>query len=209
MPDTSPLVIVFARAPVPGRCKTRLIPARGARGAAAVHRQLTRRTLETALGSGTRGELWCAPDTQHGFLQGLRRDYGVPLQRQARGDLGRKMGLALRTACRAIVIGTDCPVLTAKDLRAALLALEHHDAVIQGAEDGGYVLLGARRPLTAALRGVDWSSGREGAQTRRRLQQAGLSLAERPTRWDVDRPQDLKKARKWLPLFRNGAFAGK
>lgn len=194
------LIVVFARAPVAGRCKTRLIPKCGAAGAARVHRQLARRTLATACGvSRAEVELWCAPDAGHGFFHASRQAFNLRLRRQSSGDLGRRMSTALmqslRHASKVIVIGTDCAVLTTADIEAALHSLDSHDAVLQPAEDGGYVLIGARRFSASALHGIDWSSGREYAQTQQGLQRAGLSVATLATRWDVDTPGDLNRAR--------------
>ncbi|MBI2382634.1 MAG: TIGR04282 family arsenosugar biosynthesis glycosyltransferase [Gammaproteobacteria bacterium] len=194
-------ILIFARAPVPGRCKTRLMPRLGAAGAARVHRQLVRRTLGAALATGLPVELWCAPDARHGWLQGLRRQHGLRLKRQAPGDLGRKMTLAIRDALargadKVVVVGTDCPVLAPQDLRDAFSALDRHDCVIQPAADGGYVLIGARRLPARALAGIAWSTGGELRQTRSRLARLGLSCAELPARWDVDTPADYRSARR-------------
>jgi hypothetical protein len=194
-------ILVFARAPVPGRCKTRLIPALGAAGAAALHRRLTLRTLAAARGAGVAIELWCAPDARHAFFAGCRRRFGVRLRRQPAGDLGRRMALALARALRdgataAVLVGTDCPNLTAADLRSALAVLNRRDAVLQPSSDGGYVLIGARRVERRALAGIAWSSGRELAQTRRRFARLGLRWDELAPRADVDTPADLRSARR-------------
>lgn len=199
--SSSQTLIVFARAPVPGQCKTRLAPRYGARGAARLHRELVLRTLRTACASGFRVELWCAPDSGHGFFHACRRRFGVTLKTQPAGDLGRKMSLALNRAvaqrAATVVIGTDCAALTTADLQDAFACLgAGHSHVLQPAADGGYVLIGARRPLQGALRGVDWSSGRELAQTRTRLTRVGLRWAELPALWDVDLPRDVRWARQ-------------
>lgn len=197
----APLILVFARAPVPGRCKTRLIPKLSAAGAARTHRALTLKTLDTA-GAVTeaRTELWCAPSSAHGFFNACRRRRGVSLHRQCAGDLGAKMAhaiaRALRRASQVIVVGTDCAVLSASDVRAALAALATHDTVLQPAEDGGYVLIGAKRWSASVLRRIRWSSGRELAQTQRRLRHHGLSVALLEPRWDVDGPGDYVRARR-------------
>jgi hypothetical protein len=195
-------IIVFARAPVPGRCKTRLIPAYGARGAVRIHRQLVRKTLATACAlPRTKVELWCEPDTGHSFFRQLRRDFGVALRRQPAGDLGRKMALALaRTltagARKVLLIGTDCAALTPADLETAAAALQHGDVVLQPAEDGGYVLIGARRTSPSMLQDVAWSSGRELRQTLSRLQRRQLHYRLLPTRWDVDHPREVRRAKR-------------
>jgi uncharacterized protein len=196
---SAPRVLVFARAPVPGRCKTRLIPALGAAGAAALHRRLVLRTLAAARDAGCAVELWCAPATAHGFFATCRRAHGVRLRRQPAGDLGRRMALALARALQAgpaVLVGSDCPEFTAQDFRAALAALAANDCVLQPSRDGGYVLIGARRIERRALAAIRWSSTRELAQTRRRFARLGLRCAElRPLR-DVDTPSDYRRARR-------------
>ena len=194
-------IIVFARAPVPGLCKTRLIPKYGALGAARLHRGLVRKTLATVCAvKSARIELWCEPHVRHGFFLMLRRQFGVVLRAQPAGDLGRKMALALtrtlaRGKKRVLLVGTDCAALRTVDLSTALAALDRSDAVLQPSEDGGYVLIGASRFAVSALRGVRWSSGNELRQTRARLARRGISCALMPALWDVDFPRDVKRAR--------------
>lgn len=204
-PDKPAALIVFARAPVPGRCKTRLIPAYGATGAARLQRLLAAKALALAATSGLDAELWGAPDCGHAFFHASRRQRGLRLRRQRSGDLGRKMGHAINVRLReghatALLIGTDCPALTVADLIAAVSALKTHDCVLQPATDGGFVLIGARRPVHTALRGVDWSSGRELAQTCQRMRRLGFSVALMPPRWDVDQSADVRRA-KFLGLL--------
>ena len=194
-------ILVFARAPVPGRCKTRLVPALGRDGAARLHRQLVRRTLSAARASALPVELWCAPDARHGFFAACRRDYGVVLRRQPAGDLGRRMALALARVLRegagaAILVGSDCPEFTPKDFSAAIAALSRADCVLQPSTDGGYVLIGARRLARRVLAGIAWSSGRELAQTRGRFRALGLRWRELRVLGDVDTPADYRRVRR-------------
>lgn len=193
-------ILVFARAPVPGACKTRLIPRVGRRGAAIIQRKLLEKTLETTVASGLAPvELWCEPDCSHPYLQQCRHEYGVTLRRQASGDLGRKMSEALRRTLRlarmVVLVGTDCPALTNNDIASALQALESgSQAVFQPSEDGGYVLVGSRQTEPRMFRGIGWGSSRVMPATRRRLARLGTSWLELPTLWDVDEPADLDKA---------------
>ena len=89
-----------------------------------------------------------------------------------------------------IIIGTDCPALTTAHLQAAADALVGHDAVVIPAEDGGYVLIGLRRPLPVVFERIEWSTPRVMGQTRERLGQAKVSWKELPALWDVDDAQD-------------------
>jgi uncharacterized protein len=193
-------ILIFARAPVPGACKTRLIPAVGRQGASRVQRVLLEKTLETTVASGLAPvELWCEPDCRHPFLQRCRSDYGVRLRRQPAGDLGRKMSEALRLTLRearyAVLIGTDCPALTSSHIADALAALRKGSAaVFQPSEDGGYVLVGACRVEPRLFHGIAWGTPAVMTATRRRLARLNVPWTELPTLWDVDTRVDLRRA---------------
>ena len=194
-------LLVFAKAPVPGRVKTRLAGQLGARGAARLYRSLLRRTL--ALASAARlcpVELWGAPDSRHGFFGACRRDYGVRLRRQCAGDLGRRMNHALnrtlRVSGRAVLIGGDWASVGIAELRAAFDRLATGDVVLGPAEDGGYVLVGLRRPCPWIFRGIPWSAPTVLEATRRRLERSAIVWVELPPGWDVDTPADLRRLRR-------------
>lgn len=195
-------LLIFAKAPVPGRVKTRLAGRLGARGAAELYKRLLRRTLGIARAARLCPvELWCAPDARHGFFADCRRDYGVRLRRQRGGDLGRRMNHALNRALAgkayAVLIGGDCASLGAAELRQALARLAAGTGAVLGpAADGGYLLVGLRRPCPALFRGIAWSTPTVLAATRRRLDRAGLAWMELPAGWDVDTPADLRRLRR-------------
>jgi uncharacterized protein len=95
------------------------------------------------------------------------------------------------------VIGTDCPVLTAEHLRVAADTLRaSNDAVLFPAEDGGYVLIGAREPLPGLFDAMPWGTAEVAAETRRRLAQARRRWHEPLMLWDVDEPADLARLRE-------------
>jgi rSAM/selenodomain-associated transferase 1 len=194
-------IVVFARAPEPGAAKTRLIPLLGAEGAAALHSLLIERTLTTALASAVgRVELWCAPSAQHPLLLHFMQRHAVDGVTQCEGDLGARMQHAaastLATALRVILMGTDCPALTAADLRTAAGSLEErHDAVLMPAEDGGYVLLGLNSWDARLFNDIAWGGDRVLAATRARLSALNWRWHELPPSWDVDRPQDYVRLR--------------
>lgn len=191
-------VAVLAKAPVAGLAKTRLIPHLGADGAAALQRWLLRHTLATVQASGLGPvTLWCAPDTRHPEFAACRAFGPLRLRRQPAGDLGQRMHAAVAGA--TLVVGTDCPALTPALLREAAAALRERDAVVIPAEDGGYVLIGLRQPALAVFQGVDWSTDRVMAQTRQRLQAAGLMWHELASLWDVDRAEDVARVVRLFP----------
>ncbi len=195
-------VAVLAKAPIPGLAKTRLIPALGSQGAARLQRHLTRSAVQTALDAGLGTvTLWCAPHAQHRFFRALRQTTGVPCLVQASGDLGERMHTAFRLHCELgplLLTGTDCPPLTPAHLRQAAQALlDGDEAVFFPAEDGGYVLVGLRRPQAALFRDIAWSTDAVMAQTRERARAAGLRCREFETLWDLDVPADLDRWRAW------------
>ena len=195
-----PAVAVFARAPVPGSAKTRLIPSLGAAGAARLQAAFIRRALGTATGAALGPvSLWCAPDCGHPCFAACRDEFGIALASQRGPDLGARMLHAFTELCATrptLLIGTDCPALTAGALQAAAAALEQgDDAVFIPAEDGGYVLIGLARPVAALFRDIAWGSGEVMAASRERLRAAGLRWRELAPSWDVDRPEDLARLR--------------
>lgn len=208
MPGTNPdpTILVFAKAPLAGGVKTRLIPLLGADGAASLHRQLLERTLAIAR-SASRGaiELWCAPDTTHPFLQEMARHHDASLHRQSGNDLGARLAHAfddsLQRHARAICIGVDCPALEVRHLHSADAALrEGCDAVFVPAEDGGYALVGLARRASGLFENIDWGGPQVMAQSRSRLRAGGMKWRELETLWDIDRPEDFHRLQQsgWL-----------
>lgn len=191
-------VAVLAKAPIAGLAKTRLIPALGPQGAARLQRTLTRNTVEVAQAAGLGAvTLWCAPDAQHRLFRALVRTAGVACMVQPDGDLGRRMHRAFEFHCAQgplLLTGTDCPPLSPAHLRAAARALlDGDDVVFYPAEDGGYVLVGLRKPQSALFEDMVWSTSGVMPETRKRAKAKGLRVREFETLWDVDTPVDLAR----------------
>lgn len=209
MTDLSDLhVAVFTKPLVPGEVKTRLIPSLGAEGAVAMQRAMLQRTLTVATQvAAAQVSLWVAGDPGHPTLQHCPDAFGVSMRTQQDGDLGARMHSAMTRllpeyAC-VLLVGCDCPALSAAHMQEAAQKLEDPgtDAVFTPVEDGGYALIGLspragwqQRALDAVFSGIDWSTDRVMAQTRTQLARAGLGWAEQPMLWDVDRPEDVTRA---------------
>lgn len=194
----------MAKAPVPGLAKSRLIPSIGAHAAAVLQERLTERTAETAVAAGVGPvTLWCAPDPGHAAFRDLVTRHPVVLKRQPDGDLGARMLAAMRAETRPVlVIGTDCPAMTAQHLRDAAKALnDEADVVLIPAEDGGYVLIGSRAPCPALFDAMVWGTDTVLAETRRRSASLGLRLAELAPLWDVDTERDLDRMERAYPAL--------
>ena len=202
-------LIVFAKAPVAGRAKTRLIPALGAEGAAALAARLLDHAMQQAAEAGLGAlELCVAPDATHPRLQAAAARQGAALTLQGEGDLGARMQRALSRRLAAhpkvLLIGTDAPSLDARVLRAAAAALDRHEAVFVPALEGGYALVGLARigQSRAAGAGPSTGSGRtEGGSPstgagRTGVDPFGLSLSKPPSPSDTA-PARLFESIEW------------
>ena len=209
----TPVLQVFAKAPVAGQCKTRLIPALGAEGAAQLHTRLVRHRLAMAhewqqaarqCAPDACIELWCAPDTQHAFFAACAREFNIRLKQQTGPDLGARMWLALCGAlargARPVLIGSDCPWLMADDIAAAFAALDQADAVVAPAHDGGYVLTGLARAVPELFANMAWGTAKVMSATRKAAARTHTRLAELRTLHDLDTPADLARL-KTTPQF--------
>jgi uncharacterized protein len=192
-------VIIFARAPRPGTVKTRLIPLLGADAAATLHIRLLERTLETARAASFRRiELHGTPDIDDPLFRFCAGHFSVALALQAGVDLGARMFAAFESVLaihpRALLLGSDCPALTARHLQQADGALrDGADAVFVPCEDGGYALIGLQRHEARLFDGIAWGGENVMADTRARLTGLGWRWRELETLWDVDRPEDYRR----------------
>jgi len=185
-------VAVLAKAPIPGYAKTRLIPAIGAHAAAVLQERLTGHAVETALAADVGPvTLWCAPDTTHGSFRALAARLPIALKQQVDGDLGARMLAALEGG--GLLIGSDCPGFTSAHLREAATALDEADVVLTPAEDGGYVLIGARVPWPELFSDMIWGAPTVLAETRKRIAALNLKAVALAPLWDIDSENDLAR----------------
>src|SRR5258708_37018588 len=136
------LLQVFAKGPVSGQVKTRLVPALTPDEAARLQRAFVQRALAVAQDAQLGPvELWCAPDITHPFFAECALSFSLTLRSQVGNDLGDRMRNAMHDALArdhaVLLMGTDCPLLDAAYVRKAACALRDHDAVFAPAEDGG------------------------------------------------------------------------
>ena len=199
---TDATLIIFAKAPVAGQVKTRLIPAMGPEGAARLYRALLDYTVVLGQNAGfAKVTLCCAPNTEHTYFAGCRDRFPqMYFQDQATGDLGARMNhafeKALYTSPATVLIGSDCPFLTIADLREAAHALNRdNQAVLGPSQDGGYYLLGLSAPAPNLFINMPWSGAKIAALTRTRLDQIGWRWHELSSRCDIDTPEDLDRLR--------------
>ncbi|HET6757362.1 MAG TPA: TIGR04282 family arsenosugar biosynthesis glycosyltransferase [Burkholderiales bacterium] len=191
-------VLVFAKAPIPGQVKTRLIPLLGEEGASALFKRLVHHTLQVATSTASQVELWCSPCADHAFFADCAGWYKVRLRKQGQGSLGARLCAAasesLKSSAYVIIVGCDCPMLNVQDLAEATRALaEGADAVLGPAADGGYYLIGLRRYDARVFSGIDWGSEKVLEQTRERLKDLKWTGHELDMKWDLDVPEDYER----------------
>jgi|YelNatPaOPRAMG01_1025707.scaffolds.fasta_scaffold02631_7 rSAM/selenodomain-associated transferase 1 len=197
-------IIVFAREPIPGRTKSRLIPAVGSEKAARLADAFIRDTLAKAheLRPAELVIAGAAPGGAHRsrYFRRLAREYGAWICDQGPGDLGQRMMRALRpfTNGGALLLGTDTPTLPAGMLAQSASLLKAAPVVLAPTLDGGYYLVGVRGPLPDIFRGVKWGQPCVMNDTLERLRECGHPYRLGPWWYDVDRPGDLALLRAHL-----------
>jgi len=191
-------VIVFSKAPCPGRVKTRLIPELGAQQACQIHQQLLEYVIEN-ISSIKEADVYlhCSPDTSHNFFQYLKAQYRIVLDVQREGDLGQRMDSAIKKGLeeykKIVLIGSDCPLINVAYIKQAFDELNRSDVVLGPAEDGGYVLVGMTKPRSDIFTDIDWGSERVLQQSIDQIKPDIPALLD--TLWDVDRAEDVERFR--------------
>lgn len=202
-------LIVFAKAPIPETVKTRLCPPLTAEEAASLHGSLVLDAIERAKAL-TDLTLYVAgsPNVTHPFFKVLEGRYAVRLFEQRGADLGSRMREAMHDAfvaghTKALLTGTDLPNLPRSYLTRAIDLLNTHELVLGPTLDGGYYLVGLRRPVPELFEGIAWSSPAVLRETKKKAEEAGISVGLLPECRDLDDLEDLKAFIQMLGQDRN------
>jgi rSAM/selenodomain-associated transferase 1 len=196
--------LIFAKYPTASTVKTRMTPPLPGEEAAELHEACLRMVCENVASVGTlEMKLIVTPDdrtTQLARRVGLHEGDAWP---QGDGDLGDRLNRAVVRAFDSdvrsvLLLGADSPTLSAEKIHEAIDALEEHQAVLGPCEDGGYYLLGLSAPTPALLTRIDWGSDSVTDQTRQRADEAGIDLHQLSTWYDLDRFEDIARARRDL-----------
>jgi rSAM/selenodomain-associated transferase 1 len=199
-----PRLLLFARAPVIGRVKTRLEPVLGRAGTLAFYRALLADAARAYRDPSWEPVLMAEPDPEDPDLAALFPD---PWSRRAQGpgDLGRRLTAAFTEAFEqgapaAVAVGSDHPLLSRGSLAAALEGAGRRGAAIVPAQDGGYCAIALSKAVAPQeiFSGIPWSSGEVLGATLARFARAGISPATLAPSYDVDRPLDLERLRRDL-----------
>jgi rSAM/selenodomain-associated transferase 1 len=192
-------ILVFAKAPVEGKVKTRLASSIGDLAALRFHEQMLERTLEMVCRYKLATvELHVSGNPDHPVIRSLAKQHGIIVKRQQGSDLGERMHYALEQSLidsrYSVLIGTDCPEMNVDYLANAFTALVRgQDAVLGPAEDGGYVLIGARQLDRGWFSDIAWGSHHVLEQSRKKIMANGAQLEELQALWDVDQIADFER----------------
>ncbi len=199
-------VIIFAKPPLLGRVKTRLIPELGPESALDAHCEMVDLTLKKVAQLDCSSSLWLSEKSQEGASWGQK--YSLPVEVQRSGDLGMKMLDAISKTLAAspvkvVLIGSDCPVLSQKDIHDAFLWLDQHDIVIFPCEDGGYGLIAMKQRHAELFSQISWSTQNVMTETLDRARDQNLSVKCGRTIWDVDHIEDWQRYQGLKESIRN------
>jgi rSAM/selenodomain-associated transferase 1 len=180
-------VLVMAKAPVPGRVKTRLCPPCTPAEAAAIAEAALADTLDAVAACGAGRRIVALDGAPGPWLPP-----GFEVIPQVDGGLDRRLAAAWSAAGGAgVQIGMDTPQVTPALLDRALASLDETSAALGLAEDGGWWAIGLRRPDPRVFVGVPMSTAHTGAAQHARLRSLGLSVTTLPALVDLDTVADL------------------
>jgi len=195
-------LIVIGKAPEPGITKTRLVPFLAPEEAATLYRAFLLDAIELGLQLGWERTCVVHPRGAASALKAIVPRQ-VKLIEQRAGGLGNALAFAFEHHFeegfeRVVLIGSDNPTLQAEPIEQACAALDTHDVSIGPTSDGGYYLIGLRRPHLELFEAIDWSTPQVYAQTLARAQQIGLRVRAVRDWYDVDGPADLDRLQREL-----------
>lgn len=202
MSPTNALIVV-AKRPTPGHTKTRLTPPLSPQQAAALYECFLRDTLDSIRRvPDVRPAVAYLPAEERAYFTALAPDFDLVLQEG--DDLGARLDNALTRALdaghqRAVIMNSDSPTLPPDCLTRAFDALANGaDVVLGPADDGGYYLIGLRRPAPRLLREVRMSTPQVLADTQALAAEEGLRVALLPVWYDVDDAASLARLKAEL-----------
>ncbi|RMG63674.1 MAG: glycosyltransferase [Calditrichaeota bacterium] len=190
------LLILFAKAPLPGQVKTRMQPPLSAQQAVTLYWAMGRDLVAQLSGSGQYDfcVYYSPAEAREAVARWLGK--GLAFYPQSSGNLGERMATAfgetLQRYRRVVIIGCDLPTLTAQTVQQAFAALDEADVVLGPTEDGGYYLIGLKQVQPVLFQNIDWSTDAVFKQTLARARQAGLKVSLLPCERDLDTFADLE-----------------
>lgn len=182
-------LIIMAKRPELGKCKTRLAAGIGAESALLVYKKLLSHTLETAEKTSIPTYLYLSGEGH------LKVSQSFSSKEQSNGDLGERMHQAFEEVlidCDSVVmIGTDCPEINSDLLLEAFEELNQNDVVFGPSEDGGYYLIGMKALHQELFQDIEWSTPEVLAKSILYAEKKRLKIGKIRQLNDVDTQDDL------------------
>ena len=190
---TKQALLIFAKNFEPGKVKTRLAATLGHAKAFSIYTQLLEHTVSVTNYLHVDKIVFYS---SHIAQEDVWNDNYYHKQVQEGSDLGERMNNAFSYAFqkgydRVVIIGTDCPELTAGILMNAFAYLNNHDVVIGPAADGGYYLLAMKQHYSALFKNINWSTETVLEETLEICMENNLNYTLLPVLHDVDEERDL------------------
>ena len=203
-------IVIFAKAPLAGFAKTRLIPKLGQQGAADLAKTFLQHAVEQAMNAHLGPvELCVTPDISQPIWETLCLPHGIDWCEQGEGDLGERLSRAAHRVISndesVMLMGTDCPALDSKYLQMAATSMLAKDTSMVPVSDGGYALLGLNKYEPSLFSDIPWSTNAVAKLTKQRIALLAWTLAELSELNDIDEPGDLQ----WLPESMKKEFSKK
>ncbi len=194
-------LIIFAREPKDGKVKTRLARDLPVKIVTSLYKAFVKDVLALCLQArcDQRFLFYAGSNRSLKFLKRFTPKF--TLKRQLGSNLGGRMMHAF-SFCHAqdfdkmLIVGTDCLEITSKDIEKAFKLLDRVDVVLGPSRDGGYYLIGMKKPVGSIFEGVHWSSEKVLIQTLQKIQKIKKSYALLSKKEDVDTIKELKNLSK-------------
>jgi rSAM/selenodomain-associated transferase 1 len=197
-------LLLFAKAPIAGKVKTRLMSHCSGEQAAELAKRLMEASIQRACEFWP-GQVYVSAwlDLDHPVFTDMRQRYSIKITQQCEGDLGEKMRHALSSfGYPAAVMGCDAPHTQGATLLRAFELLQKGHSVIGPSEDGGYYLLGLGHAADSLFVDKQWGEDNVLESTLTSAEQLGLNLTVLSTLNDVDEWQDLIDVSDQVPSLK-------
>ncbi|MDT8317134.1 MAG: TIGR04282 family arsenosugar biosynthesis glycosyltransferase [bacterium] len=190
-------IVLFSKAPEPGKVKTRLASHMSDIDAASFHAAFVLDTLDSLSAlENTDRYLACYPDKEHTFFKELEENFDIKAFNQQGGDLGKKMEnafLYLRDEGykEIVLIGSDSPTLPVEILNEAFERLKKNELVIGPSFDGGYYLIGISGEVPDIFGGIEWGENKVFEETLKKAKDCKVDFSILPFWYDIDTIKEL------------------